>query len=246
MRIIDKQQDYYDYLQDYSDSLVFDRRDSFVLTKERVCDCFDGWSYGEPDSDYRFVTLQCGATFWLLLATITKRERRPEYVRTHIQDYDLDVLATWKNYDAPNELLLIKTIDAEAFPCYYKMTHTKKNGPKHALNLDGIKSNISDLIDAINHHDFNKFNMDTLSESYISRSAKNGHDTQKLTKPLLKACGISNAIDAQEIFCAIEEYFSIEKTAAERTEAIGTTNNDKITMHGFDLKTSFRGKCSAT
>ena len=36
MRIIDKLRDYYDYLQDPTDTLVFDRRNSYVVTKEDI------------------------------------------------------------------------------------------------------------------------------------------------------------------------------------------------------------------
>ena len=32
----------------------------------------------------------------------------------------------------------------------------------------------------------------------------------------------------------------MEKTASETTEAKGTTDEDKVIMHGFDVKTSFR------
>ena len=42
------------------------------------------------------------------------------------------------------------------------------------------------------------------------------------------------------MFCAIEEYFSIEKSKMETTEPKGATNDDKIVMHGFDTKLSFR------
>ena len=38
MRIIDKNTDYYDYLQDSEDTLVFDRRGSYLLTKDRLCE----------------------------------------------------------------------------------------------------------------------------------------------------------------------------------------------------------------
>ena len=38
MRIIDKQHDFYDYLQDPTDRIVFDRRGSFLLTKELFCE----------------------------------------------------------------------------------------------------------------------------------------------------------------------------------------------------------------
>ena len=34
MKIIDNQYDYYDYLQSYTDPIVFDRRGSFLLTRE--------------------------------------------------------------------------------------------------------------------------------------------------------------------------------------------------------------------
>ena len=58
--------------------------------------------------------------------------------------------------------------------------------------------------------------------------------------PILKACGIARLIDPVSMFCAIEEYYSIEKTASETTEARGVTDVDKVIMQGFDAKTSFR------
>ena len=70
MRIIDKQRDFYDYLQDPTDKLVFDRRGSFLLTKEIFCERISTIRY-YWQSKYRFVLLQCGATFWLFLVTIT-------------------------------------------------------------------------------------------------------------------------------------------------------------------------------
>ena len=42
MRIIDKNTDFYDYLQymwGYYDSSSFDRTDSFLLTKDEFCEC---------------------------------------------------------------------------------------------------------------------------------------------------------------------------------------------------------------
>ena len=60
--------------------------------------------------------------------------------------------------------------------------------------------------------------------------------------PILTACGIKDLITPEDIFMAIEEHFSLLKTESERIDPIGATNNDKIEMHGFDTKTSFRGK----
>ena len=85
--------------------------------------------------------------------------------------------------------------------------------------------------------------------SYIIKSSFNKHiiyhgNDEKVEKhiPLLKACGIAGLIDALDVFLSFEEYFSLEKTASERRDPIGSTNDDKITSHGFDTKISFRGK----
>ena len=58
--------------------------------------------------------------------------------------------------------------------------------------------------------------------------------------PILKACGIADLVNPVSVFCAIEEHFSMEKTASETTEARGATDEDKAIMHGFDAKKSFR------
>ena len=68
-----------------------------------------------------------------------------------------------------------------------------------------------------------------------------GHKEEKHI-PLLKASGLAEFLDAHEVYLAFEEYFSLEKTESERREPIGTTDIDKIESHGFDKKTSFRGK----
>lgn len=60
--------------------------------------------------------------------------------------------------------------------------------------------------------------------------------------PILKDIGIPSVVDGFEIYKALEEFFGTEKTASERSEAVGTTNEDKILSHGFDTKSSFRGK----
>jgi hypothetical protein len=54
--------------------------------------------------------------------------------------------------------------------------------------------------------------------------------------------GIVNCVDAHQIYLAFEEYFALEKSSTERREPLGTTDIDKIESHGFDKKTSFRGK----
>ena len=91
----------------------------------------------------------------------------------------------------------------------------------------------------------------TLKDAIIHREYKNlgalkgyeyREDLSDFGYPILKASGFPNLINPTEMYNAIDEYFSLKKAAAEFTEAKGTTNNDKIKNHGFDIKTSFRGK----
>ena len=92
MRIIDKLQDYYDYLQDYDDNLVFDRRGSYLITKQDICDSIERVPYNES---FTFYLINCGATYWLLYAIKTKTDGRGAFAK--VLDYKLDVVATWKN-----------------------------------------------------------------------------------------------------------------------------------------------------
>lgn len=213
MRIIDKQHDFYDYLQDPTDTIVFDRRDSFLLTKEMVCDKLRVWSDTYIN---RYILLQCGSNFWLFLLTIT------EFSDNMPKDYDIKLLDYWKNYDKPLLDTPISLTEIR-FPYYFY-----------------LRSNNNQLRDAINHNEYKLVNSFNSSRSYRSNGIR--YDVKEYTIPLLKACGVSNLVDPTTIFCAIEEYFSMKKTASETTEPKGITNDDKIIMHGFDTKTSFRGK----
>lgn len=220
MRIIDKQQDYYDYLQTPDDKLVFDRRGSYLLTKKMICERWNNVrSY--KDSVYRFFLLQCGASFWLFLATGSGfgDDEIPS-------NYELELLAGWKNYDKPRALLKFDMISFQHFFWF------RSNVFLRYLEYDKITDHIDDMRDAIDHKDFYiGCSLDDCCKPGESRSY-----------PLLKACGVGSIVDPVEMFCAVEEHFSLEKTAGEMTEPIGVTNDDKIVMHGFDTKSSFRGK----
>lgn len=232
MRIIDKCQDYYDYLQDSTDTLVFDRRGSFILDKQMLISNLSRLYYDQ--SDNQFLLVQCGATFWLIFVKLIKDKNKSTHIGVHDDyvNYDLELLATWKNYNKENKLLYIEQIQ---FKELYKIYR------KHTIDIAAVRSNINDLISAVNNNDYEMIQVISRNIKYTSSK---GWSSKKevQTIPILKASGIQNVIDALSMFTAIEEYFSIEKTKAERTEAIGTTNNDKIVMHGFDTKTSFRGK----
>jgi len=232
MRIIDTQHDFYDYLQDSTDTLVFDRRNSFLITKEYLCSSITSIDtnrytrrshYFYLVTTYKFLLLQCGATYWLILMNII------DYESNRIKNYELELLSTWKNYNKPRTT--IKLSEIEFYTHYFN-----HNTEMHSEILNHIK----DLQDAIDNNDIRREHI--LSVYKQSRDHKQGFIYETKDMPLLNACGIKDIVDPVDIFTAIEEHFSLEKTEAERIEPIGATNNDKIVIHGFDTKVSFRGK----
>lgn len=210
MRIIDNKHDFYDYLQDPTDTVVFDRRNSFLLTKEIMCDKL----YQGSHLKEKYILMQCGATFWLV---------EPIIKQNHLgwpEDYMLKLIASWKNYDKQNKLLAIELINPNTW--YYCLK--EKRNPT-----------VDDVVAAIDRNDYRPL------AAINKHHTWNGDKKTTYEIPILKASGLASVIDPLEMFCSIEEYFSREKTMAETTEPKGITNDDKITMHGFDTKTSFRG-----
>ena len=224
MRIIDKLHDFYDYLQDPTDRIVFDRRGSFLLTKELFC---DGLRYQRyyGDSHHRFVLLQCGATHWLFFVTISSMDSYGFPI-----DYNMELLTNWKNYDRPNKLISLHMISFSIIGMWDYMIRD--------IDSERVRNRVNDLKDAIDQGNYrveHDLGHHTKSTDHRGNSIK---EIQNL--PILKACGIAELVDPVIVFCAIEEHFSMKKTASETTEAKGTTEEDKIIMHGFDAKTSFR------
>jgi hypothetical protein len=215
MRIIDKNYDFYDYLQDYTDTIVFDRTGSILLTKEDICRGFNFLEY--HGLSYNFVLVQSGATYWLCLAHVQRENIRKAYSVREVIDYNLEVLKMWKNYDKPRHLMKIDIIDFS-----YKFHLNSWFGDDYYY--DHVLNRVDVLADAVNHNDY-KVRYEFIREK----------------KPyLLKASGFNACIIPQDLFCAIEEHLSLNKSEAERTEPLGATNDDKIVMHGFDTKKSFR------
>lgn len=223
MRIIDKQHDFYDYLQDPTDDIVFDRRGSFLLTKERFCDGIKYIRYYK-DSGYRFVLLQCGVTYWLFLVTVTMRD-----LYGAPADYNIELLINWKNYGGSNELIKLSLVSFNIGMWDYRI---------HDFDTKKINARVNDLKDAVDHGDYQLERNIGHYTKYTDHKGTYIHEEQDL--PILKACGIADLVDPVSVFCAIEEHLSIDKAATETTEARGTTNEDKVIMHGFDAKTSFR------
>ena len=213
MKILDKNTDFYDCLQYIyrDDTYVFDRRDSFVLTKEMMRSHLGWYDHGKAG----YMLLQVCNTFWLFKANL-------DYDNfNRVADYSLNIVGTWKDYNAQRVLYKLCTIKFDFF--------------KIRKLPDEMSS--SELIDAVKHENYET--IEVLNKFTIY----NGDNTKKVkTIPLLSECGLSKHIEALDIYLSLEEYFSLEKSSGERTEPLGATNEDKIIRHGFDLKTSFRGK----
>jgi hypothetical protein len=227
MRIIDKQTDYYDYLQDNGDDLVFDRRGSRSLSKQEIKDDIIMMLESYAHIPHIFLVFQCGATYWLL--SVEGRIGEPNWRKNYwdrVEDYDIELLSTWKDYNHPLELLTLKAIEFnESWKYDFYDKKWRRRKLERTLSKERLREISSTLRDAVINRDYKVYR---------------NHSTKHFL--LLKSSGIPNVIGPEEIYNAIDEYFSLKKTAAESTVAEGTTNNDKIKNHGFDVKTSFRGK----
>jgi hypothetical protein len=238
MRILDKNTDFYDYLQNvYLDStLTFDRTDSFLLTKELMCNHLYVRRTYSPRRDkdrkhHNFVLLQICNTFWLFFVEITAIN---EYDRP--VDYEIELVTSWREYNKPRVLCDLAVIE---FSYAIGGQISLANGWwSVGYDRDKVYEKADILVQAVNTNDYKvKSRIDKHIVCY-------GNYDTKVEKhiPLLKACGIASLVDPLDVYLSFEEYFSLEKTASERREPIGTTDKDKIESHGFETKISFRGK----
>lgn len=167
--------------------------------------------------------LQVGNTFWLFEADIATID---EY--GYPKDYTLRLLRSWKNYDKQRALIKLDVIRFDLHIMRDLISSKRKSGSMDRTDAMVKSIGIGDyhIVRGLNKHTIYKDD-GTKAEKHI---------------PILKACGLANLIDSHEMYLALEEYFSMEKSSAERTESAGLTDNEKIGNHGFDLKSSFRGK----
>lgn len=235
MRILDKNTDFYDYLQNiYRDTPVtFDRTDSFVLTKELVCYYLQwGRWYRKRREPIRWMLLQVCNTFWLFVLEITEFSGYDDP-----KSYKVNLVAKWKNYNKTRCLINLSTIEFKWSTTYWISDIHILLNLLDSLKGDRIPNDVSRLISAV---DMNEYETFYTFDKYTIRHDDGNHAEKHI--PLLKASGLSNFIDPLDIFLAFEEYFSLEKQSKERSESLGLTDVEKVENHGFDKKTSFRGK----
>lgn len=234
MRIIDKNTDFYDYLQNiYRDpSLVFDRTDSFLLTKEIMCEhLYAGRLHSRRMTDripQSFLLLQICHEFWLFMVDITEQT---DYGKP--KDYAVELVTWWHNHNKPRRLIALDVVDFG-----YKVSgRLYRKWSDKRYDRDLVMERASILTNAVDTDDFRVVR--SINKHTVYRG---DNTTYERHIPLLKACGLAGLLDPMAVFLALEEYFSLEKSDSEQTESIGLTDKEKIGNHGFDVKTSFRGK----
>lgn len=198
MRIIDKNKDFYDYFQDYDSDVVFDRRNSYIITKDDICRLMDKYSWEYKDGDC--LLLQIGYTNWLILLKATIDEKTDM-----ITDYSVELVEKWKDYNKSVDFKFgkIKTLFSIE-QLYSKKWQNRKF-------MDDVK---------LGNFEYTK---DFTEKSLI----------------ILNKTKLPSILDAQEVYMAIEEWLSHKKDEIVHDNM---TDKEKIVSHGFDTKSSFRGK----
>ena len=223
MRIIDKNRDFYDYLQGiYPDNLItFDRRGSFVIRKNdfmrllvpqdiqpysgRIC---HRYNLNTANTDY--LVLQAGYHYWIIAVKIT--ETIGDGVCQVCANYELKLLDHAIDYSKPAAApISIRLIDDYKLP---------------------FKTDTEYIIRAIK-------NNECRSVDVVHRLTRVYNNTPY---PIVADLGIGALVNAEDVYFALDEYFSKQITNNERTESTDITDKEKIINHGFDTKTSFRGK----
>lgn len=216
MRILDKNTDYYDYLQNVNidDTFTFDRRSSFDLTKADICCQLKPYfrSFLDTTPGSHLLLLQVCNTFWLI---VLQGKNKQDNIYT---DYDILTVESWKDYTKERKLLCLQVISINTFNYFSK---------KRSESLDQF---VKDRCQRIRTNDYNvEYTFDCADVT-----------KPKPQYPRLQKLGIPAYIPAPDIYYSIEEYFSAEKTASEKDSSEPITDVEKAINHGFDKKSSFR------
>lgn len=237
MRILDKNTDFYDFYQNiYRDmTYTFDRTASFFITKDWICDDIThkySMRYGNvPHIGDVFLSLvQVCNDFWLIALEISEIKKNQYSFMLEVSDVSFHLISHFKDYEKERKLISVDIIKKKFLPHYSHAVKVPKTLADCFANADNLIMLVKkDYFESRNHF------------GPVVKKYPDGSEKEK-TIPLLIASGYKDCIDPLDIYNAFEEYFSLEKSSTERTESVGLTDKEKITNHGFDVKSSFRGK----
>lgn len=153
-------------------------------------------------------------------------------------DYDIELLKTWTNFSKERVLVKVDTVSFKYGLGNWIKSSKYKTSPfgRYKLDKNKIISKLDTIVKSIDTNDYR------IDHSFNKYTVEVGGNRVEKHIPLLKSSGIPKVVDPLNIYLAIEEYFSAEKTSSERTESVGITDKEKIENHGFDVSSSFRGK----
>lgn len=132
------------------------------------------------------------------------------YYTIKASDIDIELADVWKDYDNP-KLLKIKLVKP-----YFSLLSLREETAK-------------DLIASKNCRIYEQDDLKLSSWEKVGGRF-----------PILNTSGLVGFLDPQEIYFAIEEYFSYLKEKVEVRESKDLDDVGKIVNHGFDKKVSFR------
>jgi len=202
MRILDKNKDFYDYLQDYESDIVFDRRGSHILTNEEL-NFFPLYNRYKVDDVY--LLLQIGYTNWLIVEKPIKIIKDANGYNI-VKDFSIELIETWKDYN--------KSVD---------------------FNFGEIKNRYT-----IEYLTSKKFNQDlALMDDIKLGNFEYKNNLAEKSPIVLSKTKLPSILKAQDVYLAIEEWLSHKKDDVAHDSM---TDKEKIVSHGFDTKSSFRGK----
>ena len=215
MKIIDKYKDYYDYFQGiYRDySIVFDRRNSVILTDKDICNQFPYISRWEKEFKDIHLLLQVGYSNWLIQCHVTETKFEPTGT-IKPSDYSLELVEDWKDYNYSYPLRFGR-VDKN-----YSIEHMmSKKFDVNSKLLDDIKHNFYEIKHIDSHSTY--------------------QDDNFITYFIFKDTKIPSIVDAFTLYQSFEEYFSHLK---DDVNCDNMTDEEKIESHGFDKEYSFRSK----
>ena len=207
MQILDKNKDFYDFYQNiYIDkTYTFDRRKSVYFHKEEWNDIFFN-----SERDYIYYVLQVGYSRYLYKITYIDVSKATVYVPSHLDNYKVELVKYWKNYD--------NLVDFEF-------------GIEEDLESYGYKNY---------HPAYEKQNIDSLYNTELKKTYLYSSRLKDKSYPILYESGIASCTDSHQLYMDIEEWLSAQKERELRTESKDITDKQKIVNHGFDTRESFR------
>lgn len=229
MKIIDRNNDYYDYLSHQNgvdDETVFDRRYSELLTKKLLCDkinngdgCYrivDGKKIPFPlipynrfcfqfekerEEPFFLIALVAGFNFFVL------KWNNLRYEENALVDFSMELLCSRKWYEYKGEPLNLYTVNSKAF-----------------------------AVDKMSAKEWQKAN---LSNCNFHPLLNLSGELENCPIPILRGAGFASIIPPEDIYCGIDEYLLAAKNDVS-AESAGLSDVDKAINHGFDKRTSFR------